>query len=53
MKKKINKKSEEYKQGFIDGYEKAFKDYQKIRKEIDVNMKPLRDAIQRLRRRNL
>lgn len=46
---KINKDSIEYKKGFIDGYQKAIKDFKKIRKESEKNIKPIREAISKLR----
>ncbi len=49
VKDKINKKSIEYRQGLIDGYEKAVKDSEKIRKQGERNMKPIRKIIRKLR----
>ncbi len=45
----INKKSKEYKQGFLDGYEKAFKDFERIKKQVDKDFLPLKNAIKKLK----
>ncbi len=47
--KKQKEKSKEYRQGFTDGYSKAMKDFRKIRKESEERMKPIREALNRLR----
>ena len=44
-----NRKSKEYKQGLIDGYNKAMKDFMRIKKQTDKEFKPLKDAINKLR----
>ncbi len=38
-KKKKGEKSKDYRQGFIDGYAKAIKDSNRIRKETEKRMK--------------
>lgn len=42
--------NESYRQGFIDGYKKAMQDFRKINKQTDKAFKPLKDAINKLRR---
>ena len=45
----MNKKSKEYRQGLIDGYKKAMKDFMKNKKQTDKEFKPLKDVINKLR----
>ncbi|GAG19704.1 unnamed protein product [marine sediment metagenome] len=45
----VNKKSKDYRQGLIDGYHKAMKDYDKNKKKVDKYFKPLKKAIEKLR----
>ncbi len=46
----INKKSEDYKQGLIDGFKKGQESTIKIYKEGEKTMKPIREALNKLRR---
>lgn len=47
--KKERKKSEDYKKGFTDGYSKALKDFNIIRKEVSKKFKPLKEIINKLK----
>jgi len=42
------RKSKEYIKGFTDGYKKARKDFEKVRKTSEKRMKPIREAIRKL-----
>lgn len=46
---KINKNSKEYKQGFIDGFANGMKATKKTYRQSQKNMKPIREAINKLR----
>ena len=47
--KKEKKKSEDYKKGFLDGYSKAIKNYQKAKKVGEKNIKEIREIISKLK----
>ena len=47
--KKQKEKSKQYRQGFTEGYSKAMKDSNRIRKEEEKKMKPIREAFNELR----
>ncbi len=49
--KKAKPKSKEYNKGFLDGYEKAFKDFKRIKKEVDKTFKPLKKLLNKMRER--
>ena len=47
--KKERKNSEDYKKGFLDGYYKAKKDFNKVKKEVKKKFQPLKEAINKLK----
>ena len=47
--RRMRKNSEDYKKGFLDGYEKAREDFNKVRKEVNKKFKPLMETINKLK----
>jgi len=47
--RKERRKSIDYKKGFLEGYKKGHQDTIRIYKEGEKNMKPIREAINKLR----